>query len=41
MVTNPITYCMNVHPGEELSDVRRALETCTLPIRDALGVEGP
>ena len=37
MVENPITYCMNVHPGEDLPAVRRALEEVTLPVRDALG----
>ena len=37
---NPITYCMNVHPGEGLADVRKALEDVTRPLRDALGGEG-
>ncbi len=32
---NPITYCMNVHPGEDEASVRRALSTITLPIREA------
>ena len=45
---NPITYCMNVHPGEDLGAVMKALETgavmkaletVTLPLRDALGEE--
>lgn len=31
---------MNVHPGEDLPSVRKALEEVTLPIRDALGTEG-
>ena len=34
---NPITYCMNVHPGEDLPAIMKALETVTLPLRDALG----
>ena len=33
---NPITYCMNVHPGETLESVFDALKTVTLPLRDAL-----
>ncbi len=37
---NPITYCMNVHPGEDLDSVMKALETVTLPLRDALGDDG-
>ncbi len=34
---NPITYCMNVHRGEELPSVLKALETVTLPIGEAMG----
>lgn len=37
---NPITYCMNVHPGEDLESIGHAFETVTLPLRDALGVGG-
>lgn len=36
---NPITYCMNVHPGEDLASVQAALERVTLPVRDALHAE--
>ena len=38
---NPITYCMNVHPGEDVASVTKALTDVTLPLRDALGGEGP
>lgn len=41
MFENPITYCMNIHPGETLADVRRALDEVTLPVRDALGQDTP
>ncbi len=34
---NPITYCMNVHPGEDLGAVTKALTDVTVPLRDALG----
>ena len=34
---NPLTYCMNVHPGEDLAAVDKALADVTLPLRDALG----
>lgn len=36
---NVVTYCMNVHPGESLDDVRRALEDVTIPLQEALGPE--
>lgn len=36
---NPITYCMNVHPGEDLASVQAALENVTLPVRDAFHAE--
>ena len=36
---NPVTYCMNVHPGESLDAIVKALEDVTLPLRDALGVD--
>lgn len=36
---NPITYCMNVHPGEDLASVLAALENVTLPVRDAFHAE--
>ncbi len=32
---NPITYCMNVHPGEDMTSVQEALVSVTLPIREA------
>lgn len=37
---NPITYCMNVHCGEDLRAVRKALEEVTLPLKDALCLPG-
>jgi len=36
-----LCYSMNVHPGEGLDDVLRALEETVVPLRDRLGVEGP
>ena len=33
---NPISYCMNVHPGESVEAVLRALRESTLPITAAL-----
>ena len=38
MLENPITYCMNVHSGESLADIGKALEVVTIPLRNALGV---
>ncbi len=37
---NLVTYCMNVHPGEDLASVRKALEDVTLPLNRALGDRG-
>ncbi len=34
---NPITYCMNVHRGEDLASVLKALESVTLPVSEAMG----
>lgn len=36
---NVVTYCMNVHPGESLDAVRKALADVTLPLQLALGPE--
>ncbi len=36
---NPITYCMNVHPGEDGASVQRALASITLPIREAFNAK--
>lgn len=37
---NPITYCMNVHPGERLEDIQIALEKVTIPLREAFAPDG-
>ncbi len=34
---NPIAYCMNVHRGDDLPSVLKALETITLPVGEAMG----
>ncbi|MEG2724860.1 MAG: metabolite traffic protein EboE [Kiritimatiellia bacterium] len=36
---NTVTYCMNVHPGEDIVSVRQALEDVSIPLRSALGLE--
>jgi sugar phosphate isomerase/epimerase len=36
-----LTYCLNVHPGESLADVRRHIETYSLPVRERLGIQEP
>lgn len=33
---NPITYCMNVHKGEDLASILKALQNVTIPVRDVL-----
>jgi len=41
---NLVSYSMNVHPGEDLLSVRRAVERVALPLRSALeagGLAGP
>jgi hypothetical protein len=40
---NPITYCMNVHPGEDIASIRNAISDIALPLRTALehGCEMP
>ncbi len=37
---NPITYCMNVHPGEDVASVQQALVSVTLPVREAFHAKG-
>lgn len=37
---NVISYCMNVHPGEDLASVRTAVETVAVPLGEALAREG-
>lgn len=32
---NLITYCMNVHPGEDIASIRRAISDIALPLRAA------
>ena len=36
-----LCYSMNVHPGEGLDDVLRAIEDTVVPLKARLGVEGP
>jgi hypothetical protein len=37
---NAITYCMNVHRGEDIPAVQEALEKVTIPLREVFGAEG-
>ncbi len=37
---NVISYCMNVHPGEDLASARQAVETVAAPLSAALAKEG-
>lgn len=34
-----LTYCTNVHPGEDLSDIEKALRSHTVQVRRELGVD--
>jgi hypothetical protein len=36
-----LTYCLNVHPGETLADVRRAIGDCAVAVRQRLGCREP
>src|SRR5690606_40101931 len=36
-----LTYCLNVHPGERWADQERAVEECSLKVRDAVGKGAP
>ena len=37
---NAITYCMNVHRGEDIAAVKDALARVTIPLREAFKIEG-
>lgn len=37
---NAITYCMNVHRGEDLASVQEALVEVTIPLREVFSAEG-
>ncbi len=37
---NVVSYCMNVHPGEDVASVRTAVEQVTAPLGAALAKEG-
>jgi sugar phosphate isomerase/epimerase len=36
-----LTYCTNIHPGESLAEVRGAIESHVVRVRQLLGVTGP
>lgn len=36
-----LTYCTNIHPGESLAEVRAAIESHVVHVRDLLGARGP
>ncbi len=38
---NVLSYCMNVHPGEDIAAIRAAIEQVAIPLRDALGTSQP
>lgn len=38
---NPIPYCLNIHPGENLADVRAAIERYALAVKARVSPGGP